>query len=78
MELLTLLKTWLSAGQWVPTRNFYYERHPCQMQGDVSAPVSVSLDTVLREEKSGKVVRVGLCPHCKTLFYHEDYDEKSL
>ena len=76
MELLTLLQAWLSAGRWLPTRNFYYERHPCQMQGDVS--VSVPLDTVIRDEKSGRLVRLGLCPHCHTLFYHEDYEEESL
>ena len=75
MKLLLKIQDMLnSAKERVETKNFYFETHKCPVSGEYE---NVRLDYVLKIDQDKKIVKFGSCQHCKTLFYHEDYELKS-
>lgn len=60
--------------EMIAAKNFYYERHDCKVKNE---NVKVELDYAVKKEKEDKFVCFGLCPYCKTLFYHEDFSGSS-
>ncbi len=72
MEFLKNISTLLStADDFVSTKNYYYESHDCKINGTI---VKVDLKYKIKDNNSDKIVLFGVCPHCKTLFYHEDFE----
>jgi len=62
------------AKQRVKTSNFYFHTHQCPETGE---NVKVKLDYRVRLDTDVDCANFGLCPHCKTLYYHLYEDSKS-
>ncbi len=76
MYMLNNVKAMLNEAEaYVKTSNFYYENHICQKNGGEN--VKVDFNLTLKHGKDGKIINFGICKHCKTIYYHEDYDSKS-
>ncbi len=75
MEQLSQIKQiLLQAESFENSKNYYFENHFCQRQGE---NVKVKLQYTLKTDNSDKIVKFGHCEHCNTVFYHEDFDSKS-
>lgn len=58
----------------IETSNFYYDTHYCPENDKNSV---IRMDYTIKDEKTGKIVRIGNCPDCGTLLFHNDFDEKN-
>ncbi len=67
-------KIFLEANAYTKTNNYHFENHICPSTGK---NVKVDLEYKLKSEKKGNIVMIGICPHCKTAYYHEDFDTSS-
>jgi hypothetical protein len=75
MNRLEEMKQFLEdASQYVKTPNYFYENHHCEIKNET---MRIHLDTKLicSDELS---ISYGKCPHCKTIFYHEEYETSTL
>ena len=74
-ELLQNTKQMLDeALDWVECKSYYYAVHQCPSQGE---EMNIRMDLVLHIETDTQIVKFGLCPHCKTLYYRKDHDSRS-
>ena len=73
LALINRVREMLS-GDPVKTDNFCFQRHDCPVSGE---NISVGLDFKLMDEKNGKITLLGMCPHCKAVYYHNDTEKKS-
>ena len=70
MEMLKKVNEMLNeAIEFQATGNYFFQTHFCQQ---VQFEIKVQLDYRLIEEKFDKLINFGICPECKTVFYHED------
>ncbi len=74
-EFLETAKGFVSAERFERSKNYHYQRHDCQVSG---TDVKVDMDLSVKRENDTSIIKLGLCPHCKTLFYHEDFDTRSV
>ena len=58
----------------VQTSNFYFHIHQCPKTKE---DIKVMLTHKLRLDAGADCANFGLCPHCKTLYYHLYEDSKS-
>lgn len=76
MELLGSLKDCVqNAIYYKKSKNFYFEYHICEKTGNNK---KVNLDFKLSTEKSDQIMKFGMCPECKTVFYYYDFESKSI
>ncbi len=76
MDIISDLKEMLfDAGGFVNTNNYYFENHACTKTGQ---NIKVQMDLTIRHDKTNNIVKLGQCPQCKTVFYHEDYESRSI
>ena len=68
--LETVAALLMSAGGFVSSTNYYFARHFCAARQE---EIKVQMDYSLQEETTDCLVRFGVCPYCKTVFYHEDH-----
>lgn len=69
-----LNETFKTAENFTESKNYYYENHKCQKNGDNK---KIMLDFIISNETTDKILRFGFCNDCKTVFYHKDYKSKS-
>lgn len=75
MDLLDNLKDMMAtATDFKYCKNFYFENHLCTKTNEF---VKINLDFKLSIETDDKVMKFGICKHCNTLFYHNDFEAKS-
>ncbi len=73
---LNKIKDTLNAAETMRiSKNFFYETHSCAVHG---SQVKVMLDYKLMTEQSDKIIKFGACPYCNDVFYHDDFESKSL
>lgn len=76
MELLESLKDIISnASSFEQTKNFYFINHICEKTGDT---VKVNLNYKLSTDNNDKIMKFGICDHCKKVFYCYDFENNSL
>ncbi len=72
MDLLMDVKNILfSATAFIPSKNFYFENHTCNATNQC---VNVKFDLTVKSELTKKITLFGQCPHCNTVYYHEDFE----
>lgn len=75
MELLDTLKDiMLNADSFEKSKNYYFENHICKKTGN---NIKVNLDFKLSNEDNDKIMKLGICKHCKKVFYYYDFESKS-
>lgn len=73
MDILEAVRDMLNeATAFEATKNFYFTKHQCG-----GKDITVRLEYCILREQDEKTVHFGLCPECKTMFYHEDHEVKS-
>lgn len=72
LSLSAVQKQLNAASDFIETKNFYFEKHQC---GD-NEEISVKMDYKLKDDISGDIVKFGFCPHCGICYYHNDYENK--
>lgn len=76
MDLLEDIKNIVkNSTQFVECKNYYYENHECSKTNKnekIELKYKISYDT------SDNILKLGYCPHCKTCFYHKDFESYSL
>ncbi len=76
MELLDSLRDIMSnATGFEKSKNYYFENHICQKTGN---NIKVNLDFKLSTENNDKIMKFGMCKHCKKVFYYYDFESHSL
>ncbi len=76
MELLDILKNISStAKSFEQTKNFYFVNHICEENGN---NVKIMLNYKLSTDENDKILKFGICQHCKKLFYCYDFENNSL
>lgn len=75
MELLDNLKDIiLNANSFEKSKNYYFENHICEKTGNNT---KVNLDFKLSNENNDKIMKLGICQHCKKVFYYYDFESNS-
>ncbi len=75
MELLDSLKDIMSkANGFEKSKNYYFENHICNQTGN---NIKVNLDFKLSTETNDKIMKFGICEHCKKVFYYYDFESKT-
>lgn len=74
-QLLDIAKAMLEASEQIHSKNYHYQMHHCKVKNE---EVKVDMDLQLKKESSTRIINFGLCPHCKTLFYHKDFLSRSV
>ena len=76
MNLLGDIKDVLVASRKsVKTNNFFFEKHMCESKNE---KIKVELLYTIRNNDSHDITNFGICPECKTIFYHEASSDQSL
>ncbi len=73
MDIYKDFKDIVNADNLQKSANYYFETHECGGQ-----PVKVMMDYKLSVENSDKIVKFGKCEQCGTLFYHLDYESRTV
>lgn len=69
MEILQKLREiFMEASQYVESKNYYFETHNCTQ--DENRKVKVRMDYEIKDDRTEDIIRIGICPVCKTAFYY--------
>ena len=75
MNLLGATKNLFEESKaFVKTNKFYYESHLCIEKKE---NIKVDMSIMIKDTSTNDIINIGMCPHCKTVFYHEDYENKT-
>lgn len=75
MELLSSLKEIMqNAKSFEKTKNFYFENHICQEDGNNK---KINLEFKLSNDNTDKIMKFGICNKCGKVFYCYDFESKS-
>lgn len=76
MELLSSLKEIMQNAQdFQKTKNFYFENHICEKDGNNK---KVYLEFKLGNDNTDKIMKFGICKDCGKAFYCYDFESKSI
>ena len=76
MDLLSEVKQILTEGEnFTKTNNFFFEKHMCVAKNEL---LKVELKHTVRDNNTDDITNFGICPACKTVFYHEASSETPL
>ncbi len=78
LKLINLGREMLLSNNFVKTDNYYFQKHKCSALPQDSDEVRVDLDFKLKDERQYDITLMGICPHCKTVFYHNDIEKRKL
>lgn len=80
MDILLDVKNILSQSQkFTKSKNYYFETHTCS---ETKSSIKVQMDYIIHKENKNDsyiyFVKFGVCPHCKEVFYFNDYTSESV
>ena len=75
MDLHLMKEILNQAENFHESSNYYFHMHKCRNSDD---EVKVLMDYKLAVETNDKIIKFGQCPFCKDIFFHNDFESRSL
>ena len=75
LDINAIMRVFQDVKKVEHTANYYFQTHSCD---EYKEEVKIQLEYKIQHENMSNIILFGFCNRCGTLFYHEDFEDKTL